>query len=169
VAASKPPLKHRLEQRITASDSTESLIRFCKKIDRDTGNSGKINRRNSQNYPATSDNSGFFTDDSLTASNSEKLTSRRDNPTTDSARTSDRITLGQWLFHGATPSIDAPRDAFWRIFSGQSRRAQQVSPRLDLADADSGGFAYFGSIPARSLLSSLSFRLQIEPDRNRTH
>jgi hypothetical protein len=65
VAASKPPLKHRLEQRITASDSTESLIRFCKKIDRDTGNSGKINRRNSQNYPATSDNSGFFTDDSL--------------------------------------------------------------------------------------------------------
>jgi hypothetical protein len=63
VAASKSPLKHRLEQGITASDSTESLIRFCKKIDHDTGNSGKINRRNSQNYPATVDNSGFFTDD----------------------------------------------------------------------------------------------------------
>jgi hypothetical protein len=65
VAASKPPLKHRVEQRITASDSTESLIRFCKEIDRDTGNSGKINLRISQNYPATSANSGFFTDDSF--------------------------------------------------------------------------------------------------------
>jgi hypothetical protein len=65
VDASKPPLKHRVEQRITASDSTESLIRFCKEIDRDTGNSGKINHRNSQNYPANSGNSGFFTDDKL--------------------------------------------------------------------------------------------------------
>jgi hypothetical protein len=63
VAAFKPPLKHREEQRITASDSTESLIRICKEIDRSTGNSGKINHRNAQKYPATSGNSGFFTDD----------------------------------------------------------------------------------------------------------
>jgi hypothetical protein len=63
VAASKPPLKHRVEQRITASDSTESLIRFCKEIDFATENSGKSNHRNSQNYPTTSGNSGFFTDD----------------------------------------------------------------------------------------------------------
>jgi hypothetical protein len=65
VAASKPPLKHRVEQRITASDSTESLIRFCKEIDFATENSGKSNHRNSQNYPTTSGNSGFFTDDVL--------------------------------------------------------------------------------------------------------
>jgi hypothetical protein len=65
VAAFKPPLKHRQEQRITASDSTESLIRICKEIDRSTGNSGKINHPNAQKYPATSGNSGFFTDDLL--------------------------------------------------------------------------------------------------------
>jgi len=41
----------------------ESLIQFCKEIDFATENSGKFNHRNSQNYPATSDNSGFFTDD----------------------------------------------------------------------------------------------------------
>jgi hypothetical protein len=43
----------------------QSLIRFCKEIDRDSGNSGKINHRISKNYPATSANSGFFTDDTL--------------------------------------------------------------------------------------------------------
>jgi len=41
----QPPLKHRLEQRITASDSTESLMRFCRKSTAH-GNPGKINRRN---------------------------------------------------------------------------------------------------------------------------
>ena len=48
---SKTPLKHRLEQRFTASDSTKSLIRFCKEITFATAISGKINHRNSPNYP----------------------------------------------------------------------------------------------------------------------
>jgi hypothetical protein len=47
MAASKPLLKHRVEQRITASDSTESFIRFCKEIAFTTQNSGKFNHRNS--------------------------------------------------------------------------------------------------------------------------
>jgi hypothetical protein len=63
VAASKSPLKHRLEQRITASDSTESLIRFCKEIAFAIAIPGKINHRNSPNYPVTPGNSGFFTVD----------------------------------------------------------------------------------------------------------
>jgi hypothetical protein len=63
VAASESPLKHPAEQRITAADSTESLIRFCKKIDRVTENAGEINHRNPAIYPASSGNSGFFTDD----------------------------------------------------------------------------------------------------------
>jgi hypothetical protein len=44
----------------------------------------------------------------LTPFNSEELTSWRDNPPIDSALASDRITLDQWLFHGAILSVAFP-------------------------------------------------------------
>src|ERR1700692_1724110 len=61
------PPKYAPEQRITTADSTEFLISFCKRIDPVTANSRNINRRNYQDYPVASGNSGFFTDDSLGA------------------------------------------------------------------------------------------------------
>jgi hypothetical protein len=73
------------------------------------------------------------------------------------------------LFHGATLSVDMLDGVCRRAFRRQRRRAQPISPRFGPADADYGCFAYISSVPARSFLSSLSYRLQIRPGGKPTH
>src|SRR6202163_1337124 len=73
---------------------------------------------------------------------SEDLTSLRDNPTQSIARSHDRISLDQWLFHGAMLSIDIVCDPCWHAFRRQCRRAQPICPGFEPADADHGCFAY---------------------------
>jgi hypothetical protein len=85
----------------------------------------------------------------------------------------DDLILVVSIFAIGTGSALRSPAIFFAIFAGalsvgSADAAQPISPRFKLADADCACVAYIGSVPVRSFLSSLSFRLQVKPDGKRS-